>query len=160
MFVCAAHAEADTFFCFQSLMVEIGDHFTKNLDGAHTGIGIATHMHIRTNKQVFRFSGGTMRKLMKLLREKDPSLHKDMVRLSRRSNKIPTQTSCFHFGCVRPRKALTPPSTVFAGSPYSSLRSSSYQASRGYREERRVSNNPYLDLLTYRCHSYLGLPVC
>ncbi len=45
--VSAAHAEADTFFCFQTLMVEIGDHFTKNLDGAHTGIS-TTRVHKHT----------------------------------------------------------------------------------------------------------------
>lgn len=33
------HAEADTFFCFTSLMAEIGDMYTKKLDSAHLGIG-------------------------------------------------------------------------------------------------------------------------
>ncbi len=34
-----AHAEADTFFCFTSLMTEIGDKFTKKLDSSRAGIG-------------------------------------------------------------------------------------------------------------------------
>ncbi len=51
VFVSAAHAEADTFFCFRSLMVEIGDHITKNLDGAHTGIG-TTRVHCGTSRTV------------------------------------------------------------------------------------------------------------
>ena len=33
------HAEADTFFCFTSIMAEIGDNFTKNLDDSKAGIG-------------------------------------------------------------------------------------------------------------------------
>ena len=33
------HAEADTFFCFSNLMVEIGDNFTKKLDRSRAGIG-------------------------------------------------------------------------------------------------------------------------
>lgn len=35
----SAHAEADTFFCFTSLMTEIGDKFTKKLDSSRAGIG-------------------------------------------------------------------------------------------------------------------------
>ena len=35
----AAHAEADTFFCFTALMTEIGDKFTKKLDYSRAGIG-------------------------------------------------------------------------------------------------------------------------
>ena len=35
----AENAEADAFFCFASLMTEIGDLFTKTLDTAQTGIG-------------------------------------------------------------------------------------------------------------------------
>jgi hypothetical protein len=37
------HAEADTFFCFSNLMVEIGDHFTKTLDRSRAGIGKQFH---------------------------------------------------------------------------------------------------------------------
>lgn len=33
------HAEADTFYCFSNLMVEIGDKFTKILDRSRAGIG-------------------------------------------------------------------------------------------------------------------------
>lgn len=36
---CLEHAEADTFFCFSNLMVEIGQHFTKKLDRSRAGIG-------------------------------------------------------------------------------------------------------------------------
>lgn len=35
------HAEADTFFCFSNLMVEIGDHFTKKFDRSRAGIGMS-----------------------------------------------------------------------------------------------------------------------
>ena len=35
----AEHAEADTFYCFANLMVEIGDKFTKMLDHSRAGIG-------------------------------------------------------------------------------------------------------------------------
>lgn len=54
------HAEADSFFCFTNLMTEVGDKFTKKLDFSHTGIG------------------GAMGQMMKLLKEKDPVLHKHL----------------------------------------------------------------------------------
>ncbi len=56
------HAEADTFFCFTTLMTEIGALFTKKLDFSRAGIG------------------GAMEKLMKLVQSQDPSLHTHLVR--------------------------------------------------------------------------------
>ncbi|XP_064395338.1 TBC1 domain family member 13-like [Halichondria panicea] len=51
------HAEADTFFCFTTLMTEIGALFTKKLDASRAGIG------------------GAMGNLMKLIQREDPPLH-------------------------------------------------------------------------------------
>ncbi|XP_003387077.1 PREDICTED: TBC1 domain family member 13-like [Amphimedon queenslandica] len=55
------HAEADTFFCFSNLMVEIGDNFTKKLDRSRAGIG------------------GSMNRLMTLLKDRDTEIHKNLI---------------------------------------------------------------------------------
>ncbi|KAL5483710.1 hypothetical protein EMCRGX_G020117 [Ephydatia muelleri] len=55
------YAEADTFFCFASLMTEIGDSFTRSLDHCKAGIS------------------GQLQKIMVLLKSKDPVLHKHLT---------------------------------------------------------------------------------
>ena len=78
------HAEADSFFCFTNLMTEVGDKFTKKLDYSHSGIGrlycqsVAWYCRQSWLTPVTR-PGGAMGQMMKLLKEKDPVLHKHLV---------------------------------------------------------------------------------
>lgn len=73
------HAEADSFFCFTNLMTEIGDKFTKKLDFSHSGIGRFYCKVTYQQSQLAWHTGGAMGQMMKLLKEKDPVLHKHLV---------------------------------------------------------------------------------
>lgn len=55
------HSEEDAFFCFNSLMAEIGENFTEDLDSSSTGI---------TRK---------MLRVMQIVEEADPALHAAML---------------------------------------------------------------------------------
>ena len=71
------HAEADTFYCFSNLMVEIGDKFTKMLDRSRAGIGKIDSSTKATTSTCF--VGGSLQDLMTLLKKQDPELHKHLV---------------------------------------------------------------------------------
>ena len=95
-----AHAEADTFFCFTSLMTEIGDKFTKKLDTSLAGIGesnckvcmysvIVHHSALHTLyagvlyvNYAALLLGGSLRGLMVLLKKQDKPLHDHLVSFS------------------------------------------------------------------------------
>ncbi|KAF6034205.1 TBC1D13 [Bugula neritina] len=57
----AQHAEADSFYCFTSLMAEVRDNFIKSLDDSICGIG------------------GNMHILMSSLRDSDPAVHQHLL---------------------------------------------------------------------------------
>jgi hypothetical protein len=59
----AAHAEADAFFCFTSLMAELRDVYIENLDNSDVGIQ------------------GTLKRLGGMLAAHDPQLHEHLDRL-------------------------------------------------------------------------------
>ena len=59
-------------------MTEVGDKFTKKLDFSHTGIG-KIEVGIIVQREYTTYPGGAMGQMMKLLKEKDPVLHKHLV---------------------------------------------------------------------------------
>ena len=70
-------AEADTFFCFSHIMVEIGDKFNKALDSSPTG-----YSKHKTELWLFIIlycAESALNTMMKLLKRKDAVLYENLV---------------------------------------------------------------------------------
>lgn len=99
------HAEADTFFCFAILMAEVGHHFTKKLDHSRAGIGKIRRVRRQASVAWFPLLfvvtiGGSMFRLMDLLKRKDPCLHKSLVSLWEGSWTVAWMRSLSLYLCV------------------------------------------------------------
>ena len=77
-FFSSEFAEADTFFCFSHIMVEIGDKFNKALDSSPTGYS----KHVESCYLYYctwYYAESALNTMMMLLKRKDAVLYENLV---------------------------------------------------------------------------------